>query len=94
MNMRHLYFCGIKHSGKSTLGKLAAKALGYSWVDLDDLVLHGIAPYHSIREFYQAAGKDAFMEEEVKALRAFLSTRDTPPTSSALGGEEPRTTKP
>jgi shikimate kinase len=86
MNMQHLYFCGIKHSGKSTLGKLAAQALGYSWVDLDDLVLQGIAPYHSIRDFYQEAGKEAFMEEEVRALKAFLKTRETPYIISLGGG--------
>ncbi len=86
MNMKHLYFCGIKHSGKSTLGKLAAQALGYSWVDLDDLVLQGIAPYRSIREFYQEAGKKAFMEEEVRALKAFLNTRETPYIISLGGG--------
>jgi len=86
MNMRHLYFCGIKHSGKSTLGELAAKALDYSWIDLDDLVLQNIAPCRSIREFYQEAGKKAFMEEEVKALRTFLSTTQTPYIISLGGG--------
>ncbi len=86
MNMEHLYFCGIKHSGKSTLGRLAAQALEYSWVDLDDLVLQDIAPCRSIREFYQRAGKESFMEEEVQALRTFLSTRKTPYIISLGGG--------
>jgi shikimate kinase len=33
MSMDHLFFCGIKHSGKSTLGRLYAKA-NTCWIDL------------------------------------------------------------
>jgi shikimate kinase len=67
----HLFFCGIKHSGKSTLGHLFAQELGLGWADLDDLVLQQV-PYPSIRSFYHERGKDAFMQEEVKALTSFL----------------------
>ncbi|MGH0053721.1 MAG: shikimate kinase [Sphaerochaetaceae bacterium] len=82
----HLYFCGIKHSGKSTLGKLAAGNLGYSWIDLDDLVLNRIAPCPSIREFYRQAGKQAFMEAEVQALKEFMHAVKKPYIISLGGG--------
>ncbi|MGE4453931.1 MAG: shikimate kinase [Sphaerochaeta sp.] len=84
--MKHLYFCGIKHSGKSTLGKLASSELGYGWVDLDDLVLQRISPSPSIRSFYTTAGKTAFMHAETEALKQFLSGTSAPSIISLGGG--------
>ncbi len=86
MNRQHLFFCGIKHSGKSTLGRLAAQQLGYEWIDLDDLVLDRISPYPTIRAFYQAEGKQAFMDAEVLALSSFLQLHDDSAFVISLGG--------
>ncbi|NLK05319.1 MAG: hypothetical protein GX315_03055 [Spirochaetales bacterium] len=81
----HLFFCGIKHSGKSTLGHLFAQARGLVWADLDELVLQQV-PYPSIRSFYRERGKDAFMQEEVKALTSFLRNTDRRAVVSLGGG--------
>ncbi|MDD3928294.1 MAG: shikimate kinase [Sphaerochaeta sp.] len=80
----HLFFCGIKHSGKSTLGHLFAQERGLAWADLDELVLQQV-PYPSIRSFYHERGKDAFMQEEVKALTTYLRN-STGRTVVSLGG--------
>lgn len=85
MSMNHLFFCGIKHSGKSTLGRLYAKANMLCWVDLDDLILEAITPYPSIRSYYKELGQEAFQAQEVAALRAFLSLQ-TQRTVISLGG--------
>ncbi len=81
-----LFFCGIKHCGKSTLGKLVARQLGYNWADLDDLVLKEISGYQSIRSFYREQGQLAFQREEYKALQQFLSHTQGPSLVSLGGG--------
>ncbi|MGE4584085.1 MAG: shikimate kinase [Sphaerochaeta sp.] len=70
----YVFFCGIKHSGKSTLGRLVAQELGLPWFDLDDLVLENLVGYPSIRTFYQEKGQKAFQSEEVKALQSLYES--------------------
>jgi shikimate kinase len=82
---RHVYLCGIKHSGKSSLARAIAPRLGVDWVDLDDLVLAAIAPYQTIREFFRQQGSEAFMAEERRALECFLASC-AQPSIIALGG--------
>ena len=81
----HLFFCGIKHSGKSTLGRLYAKANNLAWVDLDDLILKSIAPCLSIRAYYKQEGQAAFQNQEVSSLKNFLFSQ-TQRTVISLGG--------
>ena len=82
----HLFFCGIKHSGKSTLGRIVSSELGYDWVDLDDLILERLDKGTTIRSFYQQQGKEAFMQMEVEALKAFLASAEGPAIISLGGG--------
>ncbi len=77
--MKIMYLVGIKHSGKSQIGRQVSKLLNEqlttSFIDTDDLVHSHITPaYTSIREFYRRQGKDSFMAVEHMALKAFLST--------------------
>ncbi len=81
----HLFFCGIKHSGKSTLGRLYAKANNLAWADLDDLILRAIAPCPGIRAYYKQEGQAAFQNQEVISLKTFLSLQ-TQRTVISLGG--------
>ena len=68
-----LYFCGIKHSGKTSLGSLVAKKSGYHCVDNDELILLDRPEFSSIRDFYNQEGKASFMAQEATSLEAFLS---------------------
>jgi len=68
-----LFFCGIKHSGKTSLGRLFAQKTGYRCIDNDDLILKDRPAFSSIRELYKNEGKEAFMAQEAASLEAFLS---------------------
>ncbi len=80
-----LYFCGIKHSGKTTLGALVAKKMHYMSVDTDALILRDRPDITSIREFYLQEGKEAFMAQEMASLESFLA-RKPGKTIISLGG--------
>jgi shikimate kinase len=82
-----LFFCGIKHCGKTTLGNLVAEALGSRCVDNDDLVLEAIRPtWPTVRSFYRSQGKQAFMDAEANALSSFLAAASEPCVVSLGGG--------
>ena len=63
-----LIFCGIKHCGKSTLGKLLAQNLGISFADTDDLL--GSANRASVRELFKLWGEDEFRRRESALLKS------------------------
>ncbi len=88
-----LFFCGIKHSGKSTLGRHIARTLRYEFHDSDDLILAYLAETLneapvSIRTFYRQYGKERFMAAEYEAIARFLTRWGTQgkPLVLALGG--------
>jgi shikimate kinase len=61
-----IYLIGYMGSGKSTLGKDLAGALGISWTDLDD---EFETKYRiSIPDFFRKYGEDTFRELEHKLL--------------------------
>lgn len=82
---RHLVLMGLRASGKTTLGRAAAAALGAGFVDLDDRTraLIGAA---SVREAFASVGEARFREAEARALAAAL---DEPSQVIALGGGTP-----
>ncbi|MDT4762860.1 shikimate kinase [Sphaerochaeta sp. PS] len=81
-----LFFCGIKHSGKTSLGNLVAKKMGLSCKDNDQLILQEIPGFPSIRSFYTAKGKEAFMEKEKSVLEGYLRKNPQPCIISLGGG--------
>lgn len=72
----YIYILGIKHSGKSALGKATADMLSITFFDLDAMILElcDQSPLSglSIREIYKLVGKDQFMLLEVIALNQFI----------------------
>ena len=86
MMKEYLFFCGIKHCGKTTLGKIIAGMNGCKCVDNDDLAFALMEGYPSIRSFFREQGKQAFMEKEVEALRLFLQQNKEPCIVSLGGG--------
>lgn len=64
--MNRIYLIGMPGSGKSTSGKRFAKALGWSYADLDKLV--AIRAGKRIPEIFSTEGEDAFRRYEHEAL--------------------------
>ena len=60
---------GMPSSGKTTLGKLLAKALGRTFVDLDDEIVK--ADGRSIPDIFAAEGEDGFRARETAQIQRF-----------------------
>ncbi len=82
--MKNYFFCGIKHSGKTTHAKIYANAIDIPVYDADDLILEMINGY-TIREYYREFGKQAFLSKEYSAINKFL-TGNTDDKVLSLGG--------
>ncbi len=70
--------------GKSTVGKLVARALVWNYIDLDALVARHTG--RSVREIFAEESEDAFRRYESHALKQALQK---PRTVVALGGGTP-----
>ncbi|WP_346292418.1 shikimate kinase [Sphaerothrix gracilis] len=62
----NLYLIGMMGTGKTTVGKIIAKKLGYRFVDTDALIEQ--ATQQSIPEIFAAEGEAAFREIETQIL--------------------------
>lgn len=85
------YFFGLKHCGKSTLGRLAAQALKMDFLDADDILsnyLENIPGYESIsiRELFRSKGKAIFQEYEYLSLAENLKRKMSFPVSTCTAG--------
>ena len=78
---RLVYLLGFMGSGKSTVGALLARALGWPFIDLDAVI--EAAQGETIREIFAQAGEPAFRRIEHAALTAVSRTE---PAVIALGG--------
>ncbi len=67
---------GIKHSGKSCIGTLAASRLNLDFEDLDRLILRALPSGWNLRSWYRQNGQTAFMEMEQKQLRLWLDSNN------------------
>lgn len=80
-----LFFCGIKHSGKSRLGRIIASRLSCPWVDADDLILASLPSDSTVRSFYRSEGEHAFRKREYETMKRYLSATH-PPCVVSMGG--------
>lgn len=62
----NLYFIGMMGVGKSTVGKLVARELGYQFFDSDAVV--ELAAKQSITQIFATQGEEAFRDLESAAL--------------------------
>lgn len=62
----NLYLIGMMGAGKTTLGRILAKELGYRFVDTDELIEQVAG--QSITEIFATEGEAAFRETETKVL--------------------------
>ncbi len=76
--MEHFTLCGIKHSGKSTLGKILAEKLYLPFYDTDEVLRKMYFTQNgqtkTVREIYQELGADAFRQLEMTAVRSLAET--------------------
>ena len=80
-----LYVVGFMGAGKTTIGKLLAEELGWSFADLDDDI--ETAAGRPIAEIFETRGETEFRRIEAEALRARVRAIETgSPTVLALGG--------
>lgn len=69
--MNHLTFLiGFMGAGKTTLGHAAADALGYTFLDLDDLIEKREAK--SIRDIFEEKGEAYFRQLESNLLKSLI----------------------
>src|SRR5208282_5482119 len=76
-----IYLLGFMGSGKSTVGNLLARALGWPLIDLDTVIEAGQGL--SIREIFENSGEPFFRQVERAAL---TEASKAEPAVIALGG--------
>src|ERR1019366_6872581 len=78
---RLIYLLGFMGSGKSTVGQLLARALGWPFIDLDTVIEAGQGL--NIRVIFENSGEPFFRQIEHVAL---MEASKTEPAVIALGG--------
>ena len=80
-----LYLVGFMGSGKTTVGRLLAEALGWHFVDVDDDI--EVNARATIQEIFESQGEAAFRSLETAAIQARVRQIESGhPTVLALGG--------
>lgn len=79
---QHVALVGLPGVGKSTVGRVVARRLGFAFVDLDHVIVEqaGMA----IAELFEVHGEDHFRSLETDALRTVCAATD--PSVIATGG--------
>jgi len=87
-----IYITGMKHCGKTTVGRMVACALSVPFIDLDDIILETAAenteagPFESCRQLFEIFGREAFRDMEAKAAERLVMKEKDRPAVCALGG--------
>ena len=84
--MHHIALAGVKHSGKSTKGRLLAEARKGEFFDLDDLIEALLPEGYTVRRWYLEMGQEAFRERETLAVENYLKREFSCFSCLALGG--------
>ena len=80
---RRVVLCGIKHCGKTRLGKALAHTLALPFFDTDDLLAADAGK--PVRALYKEVGETRFRELEAETIRKFTASAPAPAVV-ALGG--------
>ena len=83
-----VFLVGIKHSGKSALGRFASQTIpNATFYDSDDLILERLTPPNTtLRQYYREAGQAAFMEKEYRAVKELIEQLKGGLVIISLGG--------
>ena len=80
--MKHVALVGLMGSGKTTVGRRAAKLLGRAFVDADEAFIPRYG--RTVAETFAAVGETGFRDDEAELLGELLSV--TTPLVLATGG--------
>ena len=64
MNFKNISLTGFMGSGKSTIGKILAKKLGFTFIDLDRVI--ELAEGKEIKDIFKFKGERYFRDLEIK----------------------------
>lgn len=67
-----LYLTGFMGSGKSTVGPLLSRTLGFPYLDLDNRIEQTVG--RTIQEIFSVEGENAFRARETDTLRTLIET--------------------
>ncbi|KAL3651335.1 Shikimate kinase [Castilleja foliolosa] len=67
LNGRCIYLVGMMGSGKTTVGKVLAEALGYSFCDCDTLIEETVGE-NTVAEIFKSYGESFFRDTETEVL--------------------------
>lgn len=81
---KKIAICGIKHAGKSTVGKIVAANFGIPFADSDDLLQKNYDPALSVRDIYLKLGEEGFRKLEAQTIRDYAASQNA--FVLALGG--------
>src|SRR5579862_2016782 len=68
-----IFLIGFMGSGKTTVGGLLAERLGWSFADLDDLIVRGAGL--TVAEIFAREGEEGFRRRATEAVRAAAAGR-------------------
>mgnify|MGYP001190959343 CR=1 FL=1 len=71
----NITLCGMMGSGKSTLGKILARKIGYNFIDIDKLIEEKTKK--SINKIFEEDGENYFREVEEKITLDILKKHNT-----------------
>lgn len=83
--MERLYLVGFMGAGKSTVGERLAEQLGYTFRDLDELIVESTG--RTVPELFQVEGEPYFRDRETELLKE--QSRCEEPLVLATGGGVP-----
>ena len=89
-NRKHIILTGIKHSGKTSVGKLLAARLDRTFIDVDRVLesLYDPEGRFTCREIYRKHGRDFFRSLETEAVKDSIEkySHNRLPVLAAGGG--------
>ena len=72
--MKNIVLIGLPGCGKSTLGKLLAKSLDFSFIDCDEVIEEN--EKKAISKIFEESGEDTFRDIETRTLRKLLNVQN------------------
>ena len=82
--IRAVFLVGFMGAGKTSVGRVLSRQLGWSFEDLDDRIV--AREGRSIKEIFRDSGEEEFRRAENAALRELLADLGSSPRVVALGG--------
>jgi shikimate kinase len=82
--VRAIFLVGFMGAGKTSVGKVLGRRLGWPFEDLDDRIQS--RERRSVEQIFRESGEAAFRQAETAALRELLDAPYSAPRVVALGG--------